>query len=93
MLSGERAFQLHDTYGFLDLTLEMASEQGLVVDESGFRKLMQEQRDRAKADAKSKKAGAQAVEVYRNLRDLGESRSPGTPSWRRIDRAGHRGRR
>src|SRR5215218_1485014 len=74
VLSGERAFQLHDTYGFpIDLTLEMASEQGLVVDESGFRRLMQEQRDRAKADAKSKKAGAQAVEVYRNLRDLGET--------------------
>ena len=44
-----------------------------MVDESGFRKLMQEQRDRAKADAKSKKAGAQAVEVYRNLRDSGET--------------------
>ena len=74
VLSGERAFQLHDTYGFpIELTLEMASEQGLVVDEAGFRKLMQEQRDRAKADAKSKKAGAQAVEVYRNLRDLGET--------------------
>ena len=70
VLSGDRAFQLHDTYGFpIDLTLEMASEQGLAVDEAGFRKLMQEQRDRAKADAKSKKAGAQAVEVYRNLRD------------------------
>src|SRR5215216_5961914 len=74
VLSGERAFQLHDTYGFpIDLTLEMASEQGRFVDEAGFRKLMQEQRDRAKADAKSKKAGAQAVEVYRNLRDLGET--------------------
>ena len=74
VLSGDRAFQLHDTYGFpIDLTLEMASEQGLVVDEAGFRKLMQEQRDRAKADAKSKKAGAQAVEVYRKLRDLGET--------------------
>ena len=74
VLSGERAFQLHDTYGFpIELTLEMASEQGLVVDEAGFRKLMEEQRDRAKADAKSKKAGAQAVEVYRNLRDLGET--------------------
>ncbi len=74
VLSGDRAFQLHDTYGFpIDLTLEMASEQGLAVDEAGFRKLMQEQRDRAKADAKSKKAGAQAVDVYRNLRDLGET--------------------
>ncbi len=71
-LSGERAFQLHDTYGFpIDLTLEMASEQGLVVDEAGFRRLMQEQRDRAKADAKSKKAGAVGSEVYRELRALG----------------------
>ena len=71
-LTGERAFQLHDTYGFpIDLTLEMASEQGLSVDEPGFRRLMQEQKDRAKADAKSKKAGAQAVDVYRDLRAFG----------------------
>ncbi|GAA1854995.1 alanine--tRNA ligase [Microlunatus capsulatus] len=71
-LSGERAFQLHDTYGFpIDLTLEMASEQGLSVDADGFRRLMQEQRDRAKADAKSKKAGAASTEVYRELRALG----------------------
>ena len=72
VLSSERAFQLHDTYGFpIDLTLEMADEQGLNVDEAGFRRLMQEQKDRAKADAKSKKAGAQAVEIYRDLRALG----------------------
>ncbi len=71
-LSGDRAFQLHDTFGFpIDLTLEMASEQGLSVDADGFRRLMQEQRIRAKTDAKSKKAGAQAVEVYRELRALG----------------------
>src|SRR5688572_32331472 len=71
-LSGERAFALHDTYGFpIDLTLEMAAEQGLQVDEQGFRRLMQEQKDRAKADAKFKKAGAQAAEVYRELRALG----------------------
>ena len=71
-LSGDRAFQLHDTYGFpIDLTLEMASEQGLSVDADGFRRLMQEQRLRAKTDAKAKKAGAQAVEVYRELRALG----------------------
>ncbi|SDS70026.1 alanyl-tRNA synthetase [Friedmanniella luteola] len=71
-LSGERAFQLHDTYGFpIDLTLEMASEQGLRVDADGFRRLMQEQRDRAKADAKSKKAGAAGSDVYRELRALG----------------------
>jgi alanyl-tRNA synthetase len=72
VLSSDRAFQLHDTYGFpIDLTLEMAAEEGLSVDEPGFRRLMQEQKDRAKADAKSKKAGAQAVEIYRDLRALG----------------------
>ena len=55
-ISGAKAFQLHDTYGFpIDLTLEMAAEQGLLVDEVGFRQLMEEQRQRAKADARSKK--------------------------------------
>ena len=55
-LSGDRAFALHDTYGFpIDLTLEMAAEQGLSVDEAGFRRLMDEQRQRAKADAAAKK--------------------------------------
>jgi len=74
VLTGQRAFQLHDTYGFpIDLTLEMAAEQGLSVDEAGFHSLMQEQRERAKADARSKKAGAQAVEVYRDLRAAGET--------------------
>src|SRR5690606_28731801 len=51
-LSGDKAFQLHDTFGFpIDLTLEMASEQGLDVDEDRFRQLMAEQRARAKRDA------------------------------------------
>ncbi|GAB3927070.1 alanine--tRNA ligase [Microlunatus endophyticus] len=73
-LTGERAFQLHDTYGFpIDLTLEMAGEQGLQVDEAGFRRLMDEQRQRAKADAKAKKGSAQAVQAYAELRDLGET--------------------
>ena len=45
LLSGDQAFALHDTYGFpIDLTLEMAAEQGLEVDEVGFRALMTEQR-------------------------------------------------
>ena len=71
MLSGSAAFQLHDTYGFpIDLTLEMAAEQGLSVDEPGFRALMQEQRDRAKRDAKDKKGlGHVDVSVYRSLLD------------------------
>ncbi len=73
-LTGERAFQLHDTYGFpIDLTLEMAAEQGLAVDEAGFRALMSEQRERAKADAKSKKGTGIATEVYAQLRSRGET--------------------
>src|SRR5580693_2928159 len=55
-IRGDQAFQLHDTYGFpIDLTLEMAEEQGLEVDEGEFRRLMAEQRQRAKADAAGKK--------------------------------------
>ena len=67
-LSGERAFALHDTYGFpIDLTLEMAAEQGLVVDEQGFRGLMAEQRERAKADARAKKGAHGDTAVYRGI--------------------------
>ncbi|GAA4065446.1 alanine--tRNA ligase [Nonomuraea soli] len=68
ILSGDQAFQLHDTYGFpIDLTLEMAAEQGLKVDEEGFRRLMKEQRERAKADAKAKKTGNADVSVFGQL--------------------------
>jgi len=70
VLAGEKAFALHDTYGFpIDLTLEMASEAGLTVDEDGFRRLMAEQRDRAKADAKSKKGQHADTSVYRGILD------------------------
>ena len=69
-LSGERAFALHDTFGFpIDLTLEMAAEQGLVVDEPGFRGLMTEQRERAKADARAKKGGHTDTGLYRGILD------------------------
>ncbi len=69
-LHGDTAFRLHDTYGFpIDLTLEMASEQGLSVDEDGFRRLMGEQRARAKADAQAKKSGHVDVAAYRELAD------------------------
>ncbi|MEW9554320.1 alanine--tRNA ligase [Nonomuraea sp. NPDC050783] len=64
-ISGDQAFQLHDTYGFpIDLTLEMAAEQGLQVDEEGFRRLMKEQRQRAKADAAAKKTGNADISVF-----------------------------
>ncbi|QBR91378.1 alanine--tRNA ligase [Nocardioides euryhalodurans] len=69
-LSGAKAFSLHDTYGFpIDLTLEMASEQGLSVDEEGFRRLMTEQRDRAKADARAKKGQHRDASAYRAIAD------------------------
>lgn len=69
-LSGSDAFTLHDTYGFpIDLTLEMADEQGLTVDKDGFAELMAEQRARAKADAKAKKGAHADTQVYREALD------------------------
>ncbi|MZE77637.1 alanine--tRNA ligase [Streptomyces xinghaiensis] len=70
VLPGDKAFLLHDTWGFpIDLTLEMAAEQGLSVDEEGFRRLMKEQRERAKADARAKKTGHADVSSYREVAD------------------------
>jgi alanyl-tRNA synthetase len=70
VLPGHEVFKLHDTYGFpFDLTLEMAREEGLEVDEDGFRRLMKEQRDRAKADAKAKKSGHTDLTEYRKIAD------------------------
>jgi alanyl-tRNA synthetase len=67
-LTGAQAFQLHDTYGFpIDLTLEMAAEQGLTVDEEGFRRLMAEQRQRAKRDAAEKKTGNADISVFGDM--------------------------
>ncbi len=69
-LAGDTAFRLHDTFGFpIDLTLEMAAEQGLSVDEAEFRRLMAEQRERAKADARAKKTGQVDLSVYRGVVD------------------------
>ena len=56
VVTGEDAFKLHDTYGFpIELTLEMAAEQGVKVDEAKFRELMAEQKSRARADALKKR--------------------------------------
>ncbi|GAA2735838.1 alanine--tRNA ligase [Actinocorallia aurantiaca] len=68
VVGGADAFKLHDTYGFpIELTLEMAAEQGLTVDEEGFRRLMKEQRERAKRDAREKKTGNADVSVLGDL--------------------------
>lgn len=72
VLGGEEAFALHDTYGFpIDLTLEMAAEQGLEVDREGFSRLMSEQRERAKADARLRKAGFTAATAYGEIMESG----------------------
>lgn len=68
VLTGSQAFQLHDTYGFpINLTLEMAAEQGVQVDETAFRSLMKEQRERARADALAKRAGRADNAAYQEL--------------------------
>ena len=103
-LSGDKAFPLHDTYGFpIDLTLEMAAEDGVVVDEEGFRRLMREQRQRAKADARGqedrprrpvglprgRRRGRAADDVHR-LRRGGQRDDGGRPARRRRRGAGGR---
>jgi len=74
-ISGDVAFALHDTHGFpIDLTLEMAAESGVSVDEPGFRALMDKQRQRAKADAKAKKGGLHTdLSAYSALLDEGRT--------------------
>ncbi|OBI99939.1 alanine--tRNA ligase [Mycobacterium alsense] len=78
VVSGSDAFTLHDTYGFpIELTLEMAAEAGLRVDEIGFRELMAEQRRRAKADAAARKHAHADLSAYRELVDAGPTEFTG----------------
>ncbi|MGO1538222.1 MAG: alanine--tRNA ligase [Leucobacter sp.] len=71
---GDTAFLLHDTHGFpIELTLEIAEEAGVQVDRQVFTELMQEQRDRAQADAKAKRGQRADLSVYRELRGHGET--------------------
>lgn len=79
-LSGDVAFLLHDTYGFpIDLTVEIAEESGKTVDRERFDELMQQQRERAKQDAKSKRASTN-LDVYREFRAKGETQFLGYES-------------
>ncbi len=71
ILSGEKAFKLYDTYGFpLDLTIEIAEEKGVTVDQEAFAEEMKAQRDRARnAREESNYMGAKET-VYHQL-DIG----------------------
>jgi len=80
-LPSDTAFLLHDTFGFpIDLTLEMAAEAGLSVDRDAFDTLMKHQRDRAKADASSKKQYLADLSVYGAFRAHGETTFTGYES-------------
>ena len=74
-ISGEVAFKLYDTFGFpLDVTEIIARDEGLTVDVEGFSKLMEKQRERARASWKG--SGDEAVgEVYKELASEGVSSS------------------
>ena len=54
VFSGEDAFKLYDTFGFpIDLTAEMAAEEGMTIDEDAFKALMTEQKERAREARKA----------------------------------------
>ena len=77
-LSGESSFLLHDTYGFpVDLTFEIAEEQGLALDREEFNVLMNVQRQRAKDDAKMKRSGNADLSIYGEFRALGSTKFTG----------------
>ncbi|MCJ8332542.1 MAG: alanine--tRNA ligase [Lentisphaeria bacterium] len=60
VISGKHAFKLYDTYGYpLELTVEMAAEQGFSVDEDGFAKAMKKHQEVSKGDGGSFKGGLQ----------------------------------
>ena len=67
-LSGEMVFKLHDTYGFpLDLTREIADEEGMKIDEEGFSVKMSEQRLKAKSALKAKDTAAWGTNLLEGI--------------------------
>ena len=71
IISGEIAFELHGTYGFpFDLTREIAEENGLAVDEEGFKLKMKEHQILAREDYRSKHGSAWGDDIYSKL-DVG----------------------
>lgn len=68
VLNGEDAFRLQDTFGFpIDLTKEILKESGLSVDEAGFEKALQKQRETAKADHAKKAGSSWAGDLFQEL--------------------------
>lgn len=68
VLPGDKVFKLHDTYGFpLDLTREIAEENGLTIDEEGFKKYMKEQKDIARGAQKNKDGAGWDENIYQKL--------------------------
>ncbi len=78
-ISGDDAFKLYDTFGFpLELTQEIAEEQGLSVDEAGFTAAMEEQRKRARSARQETEYLSERGVMYKALREeLGENRFMG----------------
>jgi len=68
VLSGSMVFKLHDTYGFpLDLTREIAEENGLSIDEEGFKEEMAEQKRKAREALKGRESSAWAQDTHAGL--------------------------
>jgi alanyl-tRNA synthetase len=67
-IPGAEAFRLYDTYGFpYDLTVELAEEEGLRVDEEGFQAAMERQRQTSRSGANFRDAGRERVELYASI--------------------------
>lgn len=70
IISGEDVFRLHDTYGFpLELTKEIIAEEGLTVDEDGFKSALEEQRKRARKSRQETSYISEEAAFYKNIRD------------------------
>jgi alanyl-tRNA synthetase len=70
VIAGDDAFRLYDTFGFpLDLTRDVAQEHGMHVDEDGFQRALEEQRQRARASQQFTPVEGEALETYAQLFD------------------------
>ena len=69
-ITGRDAFRLYDTYGFpLELTREMAAEEGFTVDEDGFAAAMEEQRERARSARQETEYLSEIGVLYKSIRE------------------------